>query len=57
MDTERIQQLTEELFAVIFRYSKESDITILEVVVGCHKAAERMVNLSILDLEKRLEKE
>ncbi len=42
-----VEKLRNELLAVMWRYSKESDVTILETVKAAHQAAERIVQITL----------
>ena len=40
-------QLRNELLAVMWRYSQESDVTILDAIKAAHAAAERIAQIAI----------
>jgi hypothetical protein len=40
-------RLTNEILAVMWRYSQESDVTILETIHAAHSAAERIFQISL----------
>lgn len=40
-------QLRQELLAVMWRYSQESNVTILETIKAAHQAAERIVQIAL----------
>lgn len=42
-----IEQLRNEILAVMWRYSQESDVTILETIQAAHKAAERIAQIAL----------
>lgn len=41
------EQLREELLAVMWRYSQESNVTILETIKAAHQAAERIAQIAL----------
>lgn len=42
-----VELLRNELLAVMWRYSSESDVTILETIQAAHQAAERIAQIAI----------
>jgi len=42
-----VEKLRNEILAVMWRYSKESDVTILETIEAAHQAAERIVQITL----------
>jgi hypothetical protein len=42
-----IEQLRNEILAVMWRYSQESDVTILETIKAAHQAAERIAQIAL----------
>jgi hypothetical protein len=42
-----IEKVRNEILAVMWRYSSESEVTILECIVAAHKAAERIAQISL----------
>ena len=42
-----LDKLRNEILAVMWRYSQESDVTILETIRAAHQAAERIVQIAL----------
>lgn len=42
-----LEQLRNEILAVMWRYSKESNVTILDTIKAAHQAAERIVQITL----------
>lgn len=42
-----VEQLRNEILAVMWRYSSESDVTILETIQAAHQAAERIAQIAL----------
>lgn len=42
-----MEQLKNEILAVMLRYSRESDVTILETIKAAHMAAERIAEIAL----------
>ena len=51
MNEALIEKVRNEILAVMWRYSSESDITILECIVAAHKAAERIAQIALLQAQ------
>ena len=47
MNEDLIEKIRNEILAVMWRYSSESDVTILECIVAAHKAAERIAQIAL----------
>ena len=47
MNENLIEKVRNEILAVMWRYSSESEITILECIIAAHKAAERIAQISL----------
>lgn len=41
------EQLRNEIIAVMWRYSKESDVTIMETIKAAHQAAEHIFRITL----------
>jgi septum formation topological specificity factor MinE len=41
------ERLRNEILAVMWRYSKESNVTILEAIKAAHQAAERIAEIAL----------
>lgn len=41
------EQLRNEILAVMWRYSKESDVTIMETIKAAHQAAEHIFRITL----------
>jgi len=41
------EQLRNEILAMMLRYSRESDITILDAIKAAHQAAERIAQIAL----------
>lgn len=45
--TDAKRMLRDEILAVMWRYSRESDVTIMETIEAAHKAAERIAQIAL----------
>lgn len=43
MSKESKEQIKNEILAVLYRYSQESDATLLEAIEACHEAASHLL--------------
>lgn len=42
-----VEKLRNEILAVMWRYSQESDVTILDTIKAAHQAAERIAQIAL----------